>query len=175
MRERFWEKFSLGELNNREWEALCDGCGQCCLKRRVDAGVVTVYGVACPLLDIETARCSDYSNRLRRVPSCHDLTPTTVPEVEGWLPETCAYRRLHNNEPLPPWHPLLAGDRARMRKKGITVSHNAVPSGTLSRRQKERHIVSRWSIGKQRRQQAERAARESPAGKQQGATSRNQG
>ena len=125
MRERFWEKFSLGELNNQEWEALCDGCGQCCLKRRVDAGVVTVYGVACPLLDIETARCSDYSNRLRRVPSCHDLTPTTVPEVEGWLPETCAYRRLHNNEPLPPWHPLLAGDRARMRRKGIMVSHYA--------------------------------------------------
>lgn len=174
MRERFWEKFSLGELNNQEWEALCDGCGQCCLKRRVDAGVVTVYGVACPLLDIETARCSDYSNRLRRVPSCHDLTPTTLPEVEGWLPETCAYRRLHNNEPLPPWHPLLAGDRARMRKKGITVSHYAVPSGTLSRRQKGRHIVSRWSIGKQRRQQAKRVARETPAGKQQGASSRNQ-
>jgi len=71
--------------------------------------------------------------------------------VEGWLPETCAYRRLHNNEPLPAWHPLLAGDRARMRKKGITVSHYAIPSGTLSRRQKERHVVSQWSISKQRR------------------------
>ena len=50
MRDRFWEKYSLGELNNREWEALCDGCGQCCLKRRVTDGEVTVYSVACELL-----------------------------------------------------------------------------------------------------------------------------
>ena len=151
LRDRFWEKYSLGELNNREWEALCDGCGQCCLKRRVEHSVVTVYGVACPLLDITTARCQDYANRLRKVPHCHDLTPASLPKVEGWLPETCAYRRRHNNEPLPAWHPLLAGDRARMRTKGITVSHYAIPSGTLSRRQKERHVVSQWSISKQRR------------------------
>jgi len=26
--------------------------------------------------------------------------------------------------------------------------HYAIPSGTLSRRQKERHVVSRWSVGK---------------------------
>ena len=42
VRERFWERYSLGELNSREWEALCDGCGQCCLMRYVDRGKVTL-------------------------------------------------------------------------------------------------------------------------------------
>lgn len=101
VRERFWERYSLGELNRKEWEALCDGCGQCCLKRYVEDGVVTVYGIACRLLDIETVRCRDYPNRLKKVPTCHQLTPTTVPQYD-WLPETCAYRRLHQGKPLPP-------------------------------------------------------------------------
>ena len=109
MRDRFWEKYSLGELNGREWEALCDGCGQCCLKLRVENSEVTVYGVACELLDIGTARCKDYANRLRRVPTCHELTPTSVPMYQGWLPESCAYVRVHKGQALPAWHPLLAG------------------------------------------------------------------
>ena len=131
MRDRFWEKYSLGELNSREWEALCDGCGQCCLKRRVENSEVTVYSVACELLDIDTARCKDYANRLQRVPTCHELTPTSVPGYQGWLPETCAYVRVHNRKPLPAWHPLLAGDRSRMRRKGITISHYAIASDLI--------------------------------------------
>lgn len=152
MRERFWERYSLGELNNKEWEALCDGCGQCCLKRRVENGMVTVYSVACELLDIDSARCRDYPNRLRKVPYCHKLTPASVAEHYGWLPETCAYRRLHKSKPLPSWHPLLAGDQSRMRKKGITVSDYAIPSGSVARKQKERYVFARWAIGKRRRQ-----------------------
>jgi uncharacterized cysteine cluster protein YcgN (CxxCxxCC family) len=151
VRERFWELFSLGELNNKEWEALCDGCGQCCLKRRVEGDDVTVYAVACELLDIDSARCGDYANRLQKVPHCHQLTPASLAEHYGWLPETCAYRRLYKNLPLPPWHPLLAGDRSRMKKKGITVSSYALPSGSVARRQKPRHVVARWSIAKRRR------------------------
>src|SRR5690606_21486399 len=79
LRERFWERLSLGELNKKEWEALCDGCGQCCLLRQVESNTVTVYGVACELLDIENARCRDYPQRLKKVPSCHRLTPENVP------------------------------------------------------------------------------------------------
>lgn len=174
MRDRFWEKYSLGELNGREWEALCDGCGQCCLKRRVENSEVTVYGVACELLDIGTARCKDYVNRLRRVPTCHELTPTSVPMYQGWLPESCAYVRVHKGQALPAWHPLLAGDRKRMHRKGITISHYAIPSGTLSRRQKERHIVSRRSISKKCQQQRGKAAQNDRGRRQTNPSSRRE-
>lgn len=174
MRDRFWEKYSLGELNGREWEALCDGCGQCCLKLRVENSEVTVYGVACELLDIGTARCKDYANRLRRVPTCHELTPTSVPMYQGWLPESCAYVRVHKGQALPAWHPLLAGDRNRMHRKGITISHYAIPSGTLSRRQKERHIVSRRSISKKCQQQRGKAAQNDRGRRQTNPSSRRE-
>lgn len=145
MRSRFWEHYSLGELNNKEWEALCDGCGQCCLIREVEDSTVTVYGVACELLDIEQARCTDYANRLRRAPHCHELTPTSVPHY-GWLPETCAYRRLHEGKPLPSWHPLLVGSRREMRERGITVSHYAVRPESIRKKRMARHVVARWTV-----------------------------
>ena len=31
LRAKFWENLPLEELNEAEWEALCDGCGLCCL------------------------------------------------------------------------------------------------------------------------------------------------
>jgi len=170
LRDRFWEQYSLGELNNREWEALCDGCGQCCLKRRVENGEVTVYSVACELLDIDTVRCRDYPNRLKRVPTCHELTPTNLPSYQEWLPDSCAYVRLHRNQPLPDWHPLLVGDRSRMVKEGITISGYAIPSGTLSRRQKERHVISRWSTARKRQKSAQKTRRDRRCDQKRGAT-----
>ena len=60
MRELFWERFDLEELTAEEWEALCDGCGQCCLIKfqDEDSGDLAVLGVACELLDIHSCRCS---------------------------------------------------------------------------------------------------------------------
>ncbi|MEP2438589.1 MAG: YcgN family cysteine cluster protein, partial [Roseibium sp.] len=58
-RERFWERHALSELNTAEWEALCDGCGQCCLLKfeDEDSGDIAVLDVACRLLDVRKVSC----------------------------------------------------------------------------------------------------------------------
>ena len=57
----FWER-ELATLNRAEWEALCDGCGKCCLhKLEVEDGdELRIYptNVACRLLDTGTCRCT---------------------------------------------------------------------------------------------------------------------
>src|SRR5690554_1757310 len=145
MRERFWEHYSLGELNVKEWEALCDGCGQCCLVREVNDNQVTVFNIACELLDIEKSRCSDYQNRFKKAPHCHQLTPENIPKY-NWLPESCTYRRIHRGEPLPKWHPLLTGSRQRMHNKGITISTLAIPAQEVPRRRRNQHIIKTKAI-----------------------------
>jgi uncharacterized cysteine cluster protein YcgN (CxxCxxCC family) len=39
----------------------------------------------------------------------------------SWLPESCAYRRLLNKQPLPEWHYLVCGDRERVHQSGISA------------------------------------------------------
>jgi len=113
--------------------------------REVKNSEVTVYAVACELLDIEHSRCSNYEKRLTKVPSCHKLTPANVPRY-NWLPESCAYRRIHRGESLPAWHPLLAGSRQRMRKKGLLVSGYAQPAHEVPRRKMQQNIIARWKV-----------------------------
>ena len=139
LRERFWE-LPLAQLNRAEWEALCDGCGRCCLHKIEDAdtGEIEDTNVACKLLDTRTARCTDYRNRKAFVPDCLRLTLRIVDQV-NWLPETCAYRRRGANEPLPDWHYLLTGDREGVKRAGVSVAGRVVSehdAGPL-----EHHIV----------------------------------
>lgn len=72
MRERFWERFTLEELTPQEWEALCDGCGQCCLLKLHDEDTqeLAVLNVACRLSemllrrrDIETLVMQDLAGQ----------------------------------------------------------------------------------------------------------------
>jgi uncharacterized cysteine cluster protein YcgN (CxxCxxCC family) len=127
LRERFWE-LPLDALNRNEWEALCDGCGRCCLHKLEDdeTGEVIETNVACRLLDTATARCTDYRHRKAFVPDCLRLTPRLVKQVR-WLPETCAYRRRADDRPLPPWHYLLTGSREAMVEAGACVAGKVIP------------------------------------------------
>ena len=83
LRERFWE-LPLADLSRAEWEALCDGCGKCCLHKIEDAdtGEIEDTNVACKLLDCTTAQCSDYRNRRAFVPDCLRLTLKIVEDGE---------------------------------------------------------------------------------------------
>jgi len=139
LRDQFWE-LPLDALNRTEWEALCDGCGRCCLHKLEDedTGEVVETNVACRLLDTGNARCTDYKHRKAFVPDCLRLTPRLVEQVR-WLPPTCAYRRRADGRPLPPWHYLLTGSREAMVEAGMSVAGRVVSeddAGPL-----EHHIV----------------------------------
>ncbi len=77
LRPEFWKHYALTELRSAEWEALCDGCGLCCLVKLEDeeSQEVAYTKVACKLLDCQTASCRDYPNRKQHVPDCIQLTP----------------------------------------------------------------------------------------------------
>ena len=139
LRDRFWEK-PLAALTREEWEALCDGCGRCCLHKieYEDTGEVEDTNVACSLLDCETGRCRDYARRKAFVPDCLQLTLRLVQQVR-WLPETCAYRRRAEGRDLPHWHYLLSGDREAVVRAGVSVAGRVISedhAGPL-----EHHIV----------------------------------
>ncbi|MEL7199636.1 MAG: YcgN family cysteine cluster protein [Pseudomonadota bacterium] len=139
LRETFWE-LPLADLTRAEWEALCDGCGQCCTHKIEDAdtGAIEHTNVACKLLDTRTAQCSDYRNRKAFVPDCLRLTLAIVEDVP-WLPDTCAYRVRAAGQSLPNWHYLISGDREDVVRAGVAVAGRVVSeteAGPL-----EHHIV----------------------------------
>lgn len=123
----FWESKTLTELTQVEWEALCDGCGKCCLHKleHEDTGELSFTNVACRLLDLTTGRCTRYAERFRWVPDCVALTPAEVQRI-SWLPRTCAYRLRAEGRSLPDWHPLVTGDADSTRRAGISVCGWAV-------------------------------------------------
>ena len=127
LRAHFWN-LPIERLNGAEWEALCDGCGQCCLHKVEDEDTGDIYptNVACKLLDLQTMRCSDYAGRKRQVPDCVRLTPRLAATLP-WLPETCAYRLRADDLPLPDWHYLRSGDREAVHRVGVSARGKAIP------------------------------------------------
>jgi len=123
MREQFWLHYRLEELAEDEWEALCDGCGRCCLHRfeRARGDGYFLTRAACRLLDTDSCQCRDYAGRFSQVESCLAVR-SLEPEQYDWLPETCAYRLLKAGESLPAWHPLMSGDRNSVITAGVSVA-----------------------------------------------------
>ena len=142
LRDHFWEHYPLSALSGAEWEALCDGCGRCCLHKLEyeDCGEIDYTDVACKMLDTDTAKCRDYPGRKTHVPDCVQLTPENVGAI-NWLPPTCAYRRLHEGRDLPRWHPLLSGDPARVQRARISVIGRVLSETEVNEEDIEEHVI----------------------------------
>lgn len=140
---RFWQHKSLAQLTSHEWEALCDGCGKCCLVKLEDEdepGSVYYTDLACEFLDTQSCRCSDYANRLARKPDCIDLEPEMV-SLFHWLPSTCAYRLLSENKALASWHPLVSGQPDSCRSQGQSVAQRVISERLVDEEQQQEHII----------------------------------
>lgn len=136
----FWETKTLTEMTRAEWESLCDGCGKCCLHKfeYEDTGEVEYTNVACRYLDLKKCNCTQYKRRHELVKDCIALTSKMVGDL-GWLPGTCAYRRLDEGKNLPPWHPLITGDPMSVHKAGVAVGGKIVSEDDVD--DPEDHIV----------------------------------
>ena len=118
----FWETKTLAQMSSDEWELLCDGCGLCCLVKIEDEDTGEVFNttVSCRQLGVESCRCRDYENRLLDVPMCIQLNLENLPQL-SWLPESCAYKLLHQNKSLPDWHPLVTKNKNSVHEAGISA------------------------------------------------------
>ncbi|MGJ8544320.1 MAG: YcgN family cysteine cluster protein [Sulfitobacter sp.] len=140
---RFWEKKPLKEMSPREWEALCDGCGKCCLNKLEDedSGEVALTRVACRLLDDATCLCSHYETRHKFVPDCIVMTPANIDSHIYWMPQTCAYRLLWEGRALYDWHPLISGTPDSVHSAGVSMRGATVSEFDTPFEEWEDHII----------------------------------
>ena len=121
---KFWETKNLIDMNENEWESLCDKCGKCCVIKLEDFDTQQVHytNVSCKLLCEKSASCKDYENRKSIVPDCIILSPDNLKDLK-WMPETCAYKLLNEGKNLPYWHPLLSGNDKEIVNSGNSVKN----------------------------------------------------
>ena len=124
MGNKFWETKNLIDMNENEWESLCDKCGKCCVIKLEDFDTQEVHytNVSCKLLCEKSASCKDYENRKSIVPDCIILSPDNLKDLK-WMPETCAYKLLNEGKNLPYWHPLLSGNDKEIVNSGNSVKN----------------------------------------------------
>ncbi len=136
---KFWKNKKLEDFTKEEWEALCDGCGKCCLhKLLMHDKSIKFTNVACKLLDLDTCLCSKYKIRKDFVPDCVSLTPKRVIRLK-WLPKTCAYRLIKEGKDLPPWHYLVCGDKDAVHHYMMSAKDRVISE--LVDNELEEHIV----------------------------------
>jgi uncharacterized protein len=132
LEDGYWRKKTLAEMNEREWESLCDNCGKCCVIsiEDVDTGQLHLTDVSCKLFDTKKCQCSNYADRKQYVPDCVKLTPKNVPKLD-WLPRTCAYRLVEEGQDLFWWHPLKSGDPKTVHLAEASAKNRTRPEGRL--------------------------------------------
>lgn len=134
LEKNFWLNKKLQDLNNQEWEALCDGCGKCCLEKihYTDTNELFLTQISCRLLDTKTCKCTNYKQRFKYVDDCIKLNKNNVKTIT-WLPKTCAYRLVNEGKDLFDWHPLKTNDPNSTITSGNSVSGKAVHPAVASK------------------------------------------
>ncbi|AYN94306.1 YcgN family cysteine cluster protein [Pseudomonas luteola] len=140
----FWKRKTLDQLDQGEWESLCDGCGLCCLQKLEDEDDGSVYytRIACKLLDLKTCKCTRYAERKQFVADCIQLTPGQADEFK-WLPPTCGYRLISEGKDLPLWHPLVSGDESAVHDAGISQSGRMLSETQVAEEDWEDYMIFR--------------------------------
>ena len=143
LRPKYWETTSLDRMTQKEWEALCDGCGKCCMNKLEDEDTqeVALTNVACRLFDDSNCRCSQYDIRHQFVPECIVLKPQNIDANLYWMPDTCAYKLLHNGRPLYDWHPLISGNAQTVHDAGISMQGATYPEFEVDEDDWEDHVI----------------------------------
>lgn len=131
-KKSFWENKKLNQMNEEEWESLCDRCGKCCLIKLIDEDTNFLHytNVSCHQFDEEKCQCKDYKNRKKIVKDCIKLSSNNLEQI-NWLPNTCSYKLISEGKKLPYWHPLIQGTREVMEKgnhsvRGKVISENII-------------------------------------------------
>jgi len=139
----FWKHKPLKSLTSEEWEALCDGCGKCCLNKLEDedTGEVALTRIACRLLDDQSCKCGQYPIRHQFIPDCIVLKPSNIDENAYWMPKTCAYRLLWSGQPLFNWHPLISGNPETVHTANISVRGMTLSEFDINEEDWEDHII----------------------------------
>jgi uncharacterized cysteine cluster protein YcgN (CxxCxxCC family) len=139
----FWKHKPLKSLTSEEWEALCDGCGKCCLNKLEDedTGEVALTRIACRLLDDQSCKCGQYPIRHQFIPDCIVLKPSNIDENAYWMPKTCAYRLLWSGQPLFDWHPLISGNPETVHIANISVRGMTLSEFDINEEDWEDHII----------------------------------
>lgn len=143
LRPEFWRRFPLDELPRNEWEALCDGCGKCCLIKLEDeeTGEVAYTDIACRLLDLGTCRCGNYALRRQLVRGCVVMDRDNLERIVDWMPRTCAYRLLAEGRDLEPWHPLISGDPSSVHRAGVSLTGRMVSEYDVDEDEWQDHVI----------------------------------
>ena len=141
LRNFFWEKYSLDQLNQDEWEALCDGCAKCCLLKLVDKKKTYITNISCSKLELDSCRCSDYLNREKNVEACLKLTKDNLHENSKFLPSSCSYKLISEGKPLPQWHHLISKDTESVHRTNQSIKEYCLSETSVDQEYYEDHIV----------------------------------